>query len=459
MFLRKSRRDVGILIARTCSYEVGEKVGQPVVVVDREISYISSCLLAMDFKIRQQHGNPVRFCFLDRSVSALKTGRVDECARPSQKANYIIVRNDTSGNVSAGDVLIEDRRDYFIRSNGRLVAALGVDNLIVVANSDAVLVSQRDRDQSVKRVVNRLIKAGRFEASRDARVYPLGGFFEMLHLCHGALVKLIEVNRGATLSLLYHHKRAKDWVVVSGDASIIRGDDNLVLKVNKCTFIPIGMQHRLENLRAEPLRIIEVQVWELARGARFRPSQIPLQAHAPILRGRVEFKSMEQRLQLGQSSRPPEGDGVIVLCCAGPSLGYNFIIHLDGLLGRGLPAERFDHAIASCLAHFTALLRIGAEAIHRSRNCRWITRLDENAGFLVDLEGYTAHARCNDRQTAAHSFKDDEGQRVGSRWEHKNVDGSIERPQLLFGDKIREPDAWISLSYAGAFEKRGILGL
>ena len=167
---------------------------------------------------------------------------------------------DAAGNVVSGDVLIEDGRDNFIRSEGRLVAALGVENLVVVATSDAVLVTHRDRDQDVKMVVDRLNKAGRSEATQHARVYRPWGFFETLHLGPGTQVKLIEVNPGAALSLQYHHKRAEHWVVVSGEATIVRGDENLVLKENESTFIPIGMQHRLENRTAEKLQIIEVQV-------------------------------------------------------------------------------------------------------------------------------------------------------------------------------------------------------
>jgi mannose-1-phosphate guanylyltransferase/mannose-6-phosphate isomerase len=167
---------------------------------------------------------------------------------------------DSDGNVLIGDALIEDGHNNFVRTDGRLVATVGVDNLIVVATTDAVLVARRDRDQDVKRVVDRLIKAGRSEASQHAKVYRPWGFFETLHLGPGTQVKLIEVNPGAALSLQYHHKRAEHWVVVSGEALIVRGDKDLVLKENESTFIPIGMQHRLENRQEQPLRIIEVQV-------------------------------------------------------------------------------------------------------------------------------------------------------------------------------------------------------
>ena len=105
-----------------------------------------------------------------------------------------------------------------------------------------------------------LVKAGRSEASQHAKVYRPWGFFETLHLGPGTQVKLIEVNPGAALSLQYHHKRAEHWVVVSGEALIVRGDEDVVLKENESTFIPIGMRHRLENRHQAPLRIIEVQV-------------------------------------------------------------------------------------------------------------------------------------------------------------------------------------------------------
>jgi mannose-1-phosphate guanylyltransferase/mannose-1-phosphate guanylyltransferase/mannose-6-phosphate isomerase len=167
---------------------------------------------------------------------------------------------DSNGNVAAGDVLIQDGHNNFIRSDDRLVAALGVDDLVIVSTHDAVLVAKRDRDQDVKLIVDRLLRDGRSEASQHVRVYRPWGFFETLHLGPGTQVKLIEVNPGAALSLQYHHKRAEHWVVVSGEASIVRGDEDLLLQENQSTFIPIGMQHRLENKKAQPLRIIEVQV-------------------------------------------------------------------------------------------------------------------------------------------------------------------------------------------------------
>ena len=169
-------------------------------------------------------------------------------------------KKDSEGNVTTGDVIVEDGRGNFIRSDSRLVAALGVENLIIVTTNDAVLVASRERDQDVKRVVDRLTALGRSEGSQPARVYRPWGSFETLQRAARSQVKLIEVNPGAALSLQYHHKRAEHWVVVDGEAFVTRGEESFALKENESTFIPIGMAHRLENRTDAPLRIIEVQV-------------------------------------------------------------------------------------------------------------------------------------------------------------------------------------------------------
>ncbi len=169
-------------------------------------------------------------------------------------------QKDSAGNVITGDVLTEDSRRNYIRSDSRLVATIGVEDLVIVETRDAVLVSRRDRHQDVKLIVERLAQANRSEASQHTRIHSPWGFFETLHLGPGTQVKLIEVNPGAALSLQYHHRRAEHWVVVSGEASVVRGDEEILLRENQSTFIPIGMKHRLENRLELPLRIIEVQV-------------------------------------------------------------------------------------------------------------------------------------------------------------------------------------------------------
>ncbi len=167
---------------------------------------------------------------------------------------------DPAGNVVIGDAVVQDSCGNYIRSESRLVAALGVEDLVIVETRDAVLVSRRDRHQDVKLVVERLAKDNRSEASQHTRVHRPWGYFETLHMGPGTQVKLIEVNPGAALSLQYHHRRAEHWVVVSGEAAVVRGDEEIVLCENQSTFIPIGMKHRLENRDQKPLRIIEVQL-------------------------------------------------------------------------------------------------------------------------------------------------------------------------------------------------------
>ena len=145
---------------------------------------------------------------------------------------------DADGNVTMGDVLVEDSRGNFIRSDLRLVAALGVEKLVIVSTNDAVLVASRERDQDVKLIVDSLLKAGRNEAQQPARVYRPWGSFETLHLAPRSQVKMIEVNPGAALSLQYHHKRAEHWVVVDGEAWITRGDESFALKENEFDIHP-----------------------------------------------------------------------------------------------------------------------------------------------------------------------------------------------------------------------------
>ncbi|MBF0334388.1 MAG: mannose-1-phosphate guanylyltransferase/mannose-6-phosphate isomerase [Alphaproteobacteria bacterium] len=166
---------------------------------------------------------------------------------------------DESGNVLKGDVLTEDVRDCYIHSTQPLVAAIGVEGLVVVATDDAVLVASADRAEDVKKIVERLKKDGRPEEATHSRVYRPWGSYETLELGNRFQVKQIVVNPGAKLSLQYHYHRAEHWVVVEGTARVQRGDDELILHENQSTYIPLGVRHRLENPGKVPLRLIEVQ--------------------------------------------------------------------------------------------------------------------------------------------------------------------------------------------------------
>ena len=166
---------------------------------------------------------------------------------------------DTDGNVSRGDVLLEDTRNCYLRAEHGLVTALGVEDLVIVATADAVMVARRDRAQDVKRLVARLERDGRSEAKNHPLVHRPWGSFRSIHSGDRVQVKHIMVKPGAKLSLQMHHHRAEHWVVVHGTAKVVRGNEEIVLYEDQSTYIPLGTPHRLENPGKIPLHVIEVQ--------------------------------------------------------------------------------------------------------------------------------------------------------------------------------------------------------
>lgn len=166
---------------------------------------------------------------------------------------------DDRGNVIRGDVLLEDAEDCVIYSDGRLIAALGVREQVIVETSDAVLVADRGREQEIKTVVRRLEKDGRSEASEHRKVYRPWGSYESIARGERFQVKRIIVSPGGRLSLQKHHHRAEHWVVVQGTAKVTRGDEQMLLAEDESTYIPLGTKHRLENPGEIDLILIEVQ--------------------------------------------------------------------------------------------------------------------------------------------------------------------------------------------------------
>lgn len=167
---------------------------------------------------------------------------------------------DVDGNVAVGDVVAEDTRGCYMRADsGLMVATLGVEDLVIVATGDAMLVARRDRSQDVKRIVERLKAAGRSESRTHLKVFRPWGYYETIGAGDRHQVKHISVQPGRALSLQMHHKRAEHWVVVRGVARVTRGNDMFDLYENQSTYIPLGMRHRLENPGENPLHLIEVQ--------------------------------------------------------------------------------------------------------------------------------------------------------------------------------------------------------
>ena len=166
---------------------------------------------------------------------------------------------DTQGNALRGDVYAAETTHSFVRAESRMVAAIGVQNLVIVETADAVLVMHKDFAQDVKHAVEYLKQAERTEHLVHRRVYRPWGYYEGIDVGERFQAKRIMVKPGAKLSLQMHHHRAEHWVVVSGKAKVTRGEETMLLHEDQSTYIPIGMKHRLENVGAEPLYLIEVQ--------------------------------------------------------------------------------------------------------------------------------------------------------------------------------------------------------
>jgi mannose-1-phosphate guanylyltransferase/mannose-6-phosphate isomerase len=163
------------------------------------------------------------------------------------------------GNVVLGEVVMEGARGSYLRSEGPLVAAIGIEDMVVVATSDAVLVSRRDRVQDVKKIVDRLKVAGSDRHVQHALVRRPWGTYENIDSGTNFLVKRITVNSGQRLSLQMHHHRAEHWVVVQGTALATCGERQITLQPGETAYIPQGARHRLENSGQTPLVLIEVQ--------------------------------------------------------------------------------------------------------------------------------------------------------------------------------------------------------
>ncbi len=178
----------------------------------------------------------------------------------SWQALYEVLDKDENGNVSRGDVLLEDTRNSLIRADDRMVATVGLVDTLVVETSDAVLVAPLSRAQDVKKIFQRLKKENRNEFKIHQTVYRPWGSYSVLEIEERYQIKRITVYPGGKLSLQMHHHRHEHWVVVKGTALVVNGDKEILLHEDQSTYIPAGNHHRLENPGAIPLELIEVQI-------------------------------------------------------------------------------------------------------------------------------------------------------------------------------------------------------
>ncbi len=166
---------------------------------------------------------------------------------------------DAAGNVVQGDVYLHDTQDALLIAQHRFLAAVGLNDIIVVETPDAVLVAHKKQAQNVKEIVARLKSEKRSEYQSHRRVYRPWGYYEGIDAGPRFQVKRLMVKPGAALSLQMHHHRAEHWIVVKGTARVTRGEETFMLTENQSTYIPLGTTHRLENPGNIPLEIVEVQ--------------------------------------------------------------------------------------------------------------------------------------------------------------------------------------------------------
>jgi len=177
----------------------------------------------------------------------------------SWKAVSETVTTDENGNSTEGNAVLIDSRRTYIRSQNRLVAAVGVEDLIVVDTPDAVLVAHKDASQQVKEIVARLREQGNLAATEHPTVERPWGTYTTLIEGSQFKVKRITVRPGSALSLQFHHKRAEHWVVVGGTALVQVGDQEFITRSGEYRYIPLGEKHRLTNVGSDMLELIEVQ--------------------------------------------------------------------------------------------------------------------------------------------------------------------------------------------------------
>ena len=166
---------------------------------------------------------------------------------------------DKNGNVSEGDVILDEVKNTYAYSSNRLVSVIGVSDLVIIDTQDALLVADKKYSQNIKNIVNQLKQDSRSEVDNHRKVFRPWGYYDSIDADNGFQVKRILVNPGAKLSLQKHEHRAEHWVVVKGVAKVTCGDKTFSLKENQSTYIPKGEVHRLENQEGIDLEIIEIQ--------------------------------------------------------------------------------------------------------------------------------------------------------------------------------------------------------
>jgi mannose-1-phosphate guanylyltransferase/mannose-6-phosphate isomerase len=213
-------------------------------------SYGTAPAISLDYAIAEKVDN---ICCVPLDIAWSDVG--------SWSALWDFMEKSTDGNVAqgGGDIILEDVRDSYVYGDHGCVALVGVENLIVIAMEDAVLVASKDEAESVRKVVDQIKRNGHYQASQHNRIYRPWGWYQGLNHGHRYQVKCIMVKPKGKLSLQSHHHRAEHWVVVTGTVEVTRGNEVKLLSENQSTYIPVGEMHRLANPGKIPAFLIEVQ--------------------------------------------------------------------------------------------------------------------------------------------------------------------------------------------------------
>lgn len=177
----------------------------------------------------------------------------------SWAALWDVEKKDEANNVVKGDVISVNSTGNYFHSDSKLIATIGVQNLVVVETKDAVLVADKTQVQDVKSIVNQLKLSGRNEYKLHREVYRPWGKYDSIDFGQRDQVKRITVKPGEKLSIQMHHHRSEHWIVVSGTAKVTNGDQTILVTEDQSTYIPLGTVHALENPGKIPLEMIEVQ--------------------------------------------------------------------------------------------------------------------------------------------------------------------------------------------------------
>jgi len=250
------RADKLISELTTYSHNIVESANRSIDNAEEDLDFIRLNKLAFE----SSPSDSIDYALMEKSnkvaVVPLDAGWSDIGSWP---ALYDIGIKDVDGNVVHGDVITQNTSDTYINANHHMVAAIGVENLIIVDTPDATLVASKDKAQEVKAIVESLQTNKRYESASHRKVYRPWGWFDSIESGVNFQVKRLHVNPGAKLSLQKHHKRAEHWVVVNGTATVTNGDQVLTLNKGESTYISTGVIHALENKTNFPLEIIEVQ--------------------------------------------------------------------------------------------------------------------------------------------------------------------------------------------------------